>query len=236
MCEITEEGLLNVRTAAPLECGYEFINNPKFPEMNEGVSRNVDVDLLRKRMSLCDLCPASRDRLAGPILPEGNLDSKFAVVLRNPLSIDTPYTGYMRGDSNYAQVFHLYLKVLGIPRSELYITGALLCSVPDERVPTFEENRGCGGLYKEYEINLLKKVRVIFLMGEDALKQFVDPRLTIKTNWSDNYFIPKTPATYLLPILHVGTYLNNPDQQKNILKHLLTLRKRFVDPVKKGLL
>jgi len=222
MCKLTEEGLSNVRTADPLVCTYGFL------DFKCSIKEDIE------NIEGCGICSACLDRLCSPLCPEGRFDSKFAMVFRNPLSVDTPYTGYMRADCDFGQVFQLYLKILGIAKTELYMTGALFCPVPDDRIPTIEENRLCGCVYKEKEISRLNNVRIIFLMGEDALKQFIDPKLNIRDHWSDTYYIASDPSVYLLPIFHVGTYLNNVEEQRNILKHLLILRKRFVEPVKRG--
>lgn len=228
---VTIEGLENVRISEPIECDCEILNHEN-PKCEKTDWTWLDI---QDNISNCKRCSAHLDRPSMPLLPEGNHESRFVFVLRNPLSIDTPLSGYMRSDSNYGQVFQLYLKALGIQRAEAYVTGTIFCPIPDSRFPMSEERSICQ-CFKEIEFGFLRNVRIIFLMGEDAIKQFVDERLSIRSDWSNLFYCSTTPKTYLVPILHVGFYLNNENEQMGILKHLTILRHRFVDPIRKGLL
>lgn len=228
---LTEEGLNNVRMESPLECSYSFMDGVSNPD-DDRISWFEFQDEIR----CCRKCTANLDRTSCPILPEGSTNSRFSFVLRNPLSIDSPFIGYMRADSNYGQVFQTYLKVLGIQRSELYITGTMFCSSPDTRVPNKKEQRICGDSYKRTEIGFLKHLRILFLMGDNALRQFVDYDLSLLEGWMNTYYIQSDPKIFLLPVFHVGFYLKNESERMDILRHLALLRYRFVDPIRKGLL
>ena len=222
---ITEERLLNVAVLPPVPCTVEF-------DEAGGIYEEPSSIHFRNHIRNCSACNARLDRVSNPIPPEGDPESLFVIVGRNPSSVDTVNSGIFRKDSNYGKIFELYLERLGLSRGEVYLTNSLFCPLPQNRDPHPLERIVCS-LHKKVEFGFVRKARIVLLMGDDALKQFVDPSLDIRSNW-DRYFA--IGSRFLIPIMHVGFFLKNPHEQNNIIRHLEVIKHRFIAPVKKGIL
>lgn len=222
---VTEDRLHNIATLPPIQCTLEFENTGALYHKKSHVD-------FRQNLSGCGGCNVQSVRTSKPVLPEGDPESVFVVVGRNPSSVDTPESGTFRKDSNYGNIFDLYLSRLGLSRSEIYLTNSLFCPLPQKRDPRPLERLICG-LHKTVEFGFVKRARVILLLGDDALKQFIDPLLDIRSSW-DKYFA--TGSRFLIPLMHVGFFIRNPHEQPNILRHLEIIKNRFITPIKKGIL
>ena len=119
----------------------------------------------------CDICIHSNFK---PLHGDGYLDAAIMFVSRNPTALehkkDIPLI------SVNGLVFQQFLDLFNFNRDTIYITNAVKCKTPSNRVPTETEIVNCNN-YLQIEINKVNP-KIIVLIGDVAIKSYFN--LTFK--------------------------------------------------------
>jgi len=130
---------------------------------------DMDYQKFRFMMSNCVSCDARKES-KNVVLSEGDVTADTVFVGRNPGSTEDIYCKPFHPSSTTGAWFMRYLETLGVDRSKIYLTNALLCHTEKDRSPTDVELLWCS-VWRYLEFLRLKNMKYLFLLGGDALKQ-----------------------------------------------------------------
>jgi uracil-DNA glycosylase family 4 len=139
------------------------------------------------------------------VTPEGSELVETIIVGRNPGQMENAYGRVFHPDAPAGRILNsFYLGALNIPREFCYITQSSFCHTYRDREPTQIETSLCS-VWKYIEFSYLKNARYIFLLGLDAIQQF----LGYETKFDDVFktiFQTKLfeKDVMLIPVYHPG--------------------------------
>lgn len=115
----------------------------------------------------CDLHYSSNYQNIPAILNPG---CKFLFIGRNPNGTEAKENSLFPSGTPQGELFKKYLNALGIGLGEISVINMCNCYAKGNRPPTQEEINKCIA-FKKFEMDAISKnVRIIFPMGQDALK------------------------------------------------------------------
>lgn len=128
---------------------------------------NTKLDALQDQMSACGSCDLCKTRTK-VVFGEGSQEPLIMIVGEAPGEEEDlkgiPFIG------KAGQKLDSILGYLGVSRSDIYITNAVLCRPPNNRVPRKEEMDACKWRL-DLQVKLLRP-KLIILLGRTALEQF----------------------------------------------------------------
>lgn len=112
-------------------------------------------------------------------------------------------------------------EVVGISRSELYISNAVRCYTPGNRKPTQDEEDNCREFLDEEMVMI--KPKIVVALGSVAFKQLTGMNGIMKHHGSVTYSIKYNVP--VLPVLHPSPLnMNSPERGKAFHEDLLKLK------------
>jgi len=128
---------------------------------------NASLDALRDQMSACGSCDLCKTRTQ-VVFGDGSHEPLIMIVGEGPGEEEDlkglPFIG------KAGQKLDSILSYVGVQRQDIYITNAVLCRPPNNRVPRKEEMDACKWRL-DLQIKLLRP-KLIILLGRTALEQF----------------------------------------------------------------
>jgi len=142
------------------------------------------------------------------ISPIGSKEAEIILVGQNPgrqeVVEDVPFVG------KAGQLLNEMLKKAGINREDIYITNVVKCLTPNNRKPKKPEIEKCTKIHLENELSLLKNKKVIGLLGEVAIKYFLqDDKISKITDLVGKEFWSNKYNCWLLPLYHPSFFLRH---------------------------
>lgn len=132
----------------------------------QGKTREEFIQILKK----CVCCPV-RNEARQVVPPEGSFDSDIVLCGRNPGRSEDLHGRPFFPTAPGGKWFEKYLEGLSLKRQDVYITNSLFCYTKKDRMPEWTEISVCMA-WKVLEMFYLKNLRYLFLMGNDAIREF----------------------------------------------------------------
>jgi uracil-DNA glycosylase family 4 len=180
----------------------------------------VNVQEYRAMMSSCKSC-SIRNEARQAVLPDGDVNSKFIFIGRNPSDPDDMYDMIFSFDAQSTRILDFYFKALDIYRFNAYLTNACFCHTNRDRVPVKSEVEICSK-WKNQEFSYLKNMRYVFLLGPEASQQF----LGYDVKFEDVRNIVFQSKLFnrdimFFPVYHPGFLIRNQDLLNETIKFLV---------------
>jgi len=200
------------------ELGYKYTDEKPFTgEEQNALELPNNLGELKKQAQNCHLCSLSKGR-NHVVFGEGNEQAEVMFVGDAPLEIEDnegkPFLG--RGGEMLTAMIE---KVLGVPRSKVYITNLLKCHPLASKEVHESELHTCKAyLFKEIE---LVKPKVIVTLGEKAYHYLTNDTTALKE--IRGTVIQKEKHT-IVPTYHPNFLLKNPSLKKEVFLDLQKVR------------
>jgi len=196
------------------ELGYKYTDAKLYSHKEKNsLSLPHNLEALKKQAQNCHLCSLSKGRTK-VVFGEGNPDADIMFIGDIPLEIEDNDGRIFLGKSG-DMLTAMIEKVLGIPRSEVYLSNLLKCHPILSKEVNESEFHTCKSyLFKEIE---LVQPKVIVTLGERAyhyLTGDVTPLKKIRGT-----LITRDNAT-ILPTYHPSFLLRNPSLKKDVFEDL----------------
>jgi uracil-DNA glycosylase family 4 len=114
----------------------------------------------------CASCP----RIRRPVLSSGPRPCRLLLLSECPSTNDDKFNRPLSGQAGQ-ELDNTYLPLLNLPRSEIFVTNARLCSHSDYHLPTTQEVEDCCAVHLSQTLNEVKP-QVIMPMGAVACSVF----------------------------------------------------------------
>lgn len=185
---------------------------------------------LEKKAASCRLCPCLADQPAVLSSANGSLNAGIVFVAEAPGRFGAGRTGVPFQGDRSGDNFETLLKHIGLTRSEVFITNAVLCNPladGNNRRPTAGEIKNCSAFLKE-SLSIIQP-KVVVTLGTVAL-QGLNIILGTRFQLNQNVAQPlATPDFTLFPLYHPSPRVTNWKrplaQQKKDFKKALRLFK-----------
>lgn len=172
-------------------------------------------DLL-KEISSCTRCQR-RKACLGPVLPAGSPSSPVVIQGRDPGKMEDlerrPFSERAPG----GRLLNRYLQVLGISRTQCYITNTLFCYSPQ---PPALQELSCCLLYKPREFSFLSP-KVVLLLGNDAYRSHIT---TTRSVMFDSGVVFDRDGVKYIPLIHPGQVVRSPSLRERLFRDLIRVR------------
>lgn len=185
-------------------------------------------------MKRCQKCAISKERPCFPVPPSGDLDARYVFYGRMPGKADSRESTQFYSHSLNGSLFDDYLIQLGIPRQDIFVTNAVLCPTRGERSPQPEEVSACS-MWKPIELGFLTGPKFVFLMGNDALRSFINQGMVslvrnygVKYVYESKFLWPG--RVFIFPILHPGSCMRDRGLIPIVNFHLSEISRMYVKP------
>ena len=191
-------------------------------------SRTLGFKKLEEKASTCRICPSLADQQAILSSANGSLKSKIVFVAEAPGRFGAGRTGVPFQGDRSGDNFEILLKHIGLSRSAIFITNAVLCN-PFEglnnRRPNAKEINNCTSFLEE-TLNIIQP-EVVVTLGTVAL-QSINKILASRFQLSMNVAKPISVSDYILfPLYHPSPRVTNwkrpMTQQKKDFKKITKL-------------
>ena len=180
---------------------------------------------LVKKAASCRICPDLADQPAVLSSANGSLDANIVFVAEAPGRFGAGRTGVPFQGDRSGDNFEILLKHIGLTRSEVFITNAVLCNPLadcNNRRPTTKEIKSCSAfLKKSLDIIQPKVVITLGTVALSALNKLLGTRFKLSPN------VAKSLATgnfTLFPLYHPSPRVTNwkrpMEQQKKDFKKI----------------
>ena len=180
---------------------------------------------LVKKAASCRICPDLADQPAVLSSANGSLDANIVFVAEAPGRFGAGRTGVPFQGDRSGDNFEILLKHIGLTRSEVFITNAVLCNPladDNNRRPTAKEIKRCSAfLKKSLDIIQPKVVVTLGTVALSALNKLLGTRFKLSPN------VAKSLATgnfTLFPLYHPSPRVTNwkrpMEQQKKDFKKI----------------
>lgn len=176
-----------------------------------------------ERIKGCRACPVANERAFGPILPSGNRESKAVFVGNMPGKLEGENDHSFHKTSISGKYVDKYLDALGLGRNDVYLTNALLCPTKEGRDPTVSELYTCS-FHKFAELELLSKMRWIFLLGNHAAQQFLGVE-SIVPNYGTSY---SCGGRMIFCLFHPGTVTRDRKLYDAVMEQLAYIKANYL--------
>ena len=165
---------------------------------------------LEKKAASCRVCPSLADQSAVLSSANGSLDAKIVFVAEAPGRFGAGRTGVPFQGDRSGDNFEILLKHIGLTRSDVFITNAVLCNPLENgnnRRPNAGEIKNCSVFLKETLAIIQPKVVVTLgTVALQSLNQLLGTRF--KLNQSVAKPLP-TPNFTLFPLYHPSPRVTN---------------------------
>ncbi len=171
---------------------------------------NKNFHRLENDAASCRLCPSLADQPAVLGSANGSLNSGIVFVAEAPGRFGAGRTGVPFQGDRSGKNFEILLKHIGLTRSEVFITNAVLCNPLVEgnnRRPSAKEIRNCSAfLKKTLEIIQPKVVVTLGTVALNALNLILGSRFQLSQNVAKAI---GTPDFKLFPLYHPSPRVTN---------------------------
>ena len=197
--------------------GYKYTSIVPYQEKEPDFTLPNTFDALKKQAMECHLCTLSKSRQK-VVFGEGNVNADLVIVGDAPSNSDDSagkiFTG-RTGDS----LTRMIENVLGLKRSDVYITNILKCRALDSETLSPMDAHTCHP-YLLKEIELVRPKLIVtfgeiayrYLTGDDSA--LVDIRGIV--NEKEDYKV--------IPTFHPSYLLRNPSAKKDVFDDLLKVK------------
>ncbi|MBT3366253.1 MAG: uracil-DNA glycosylase [Nitrospina sp.] len=165
---------------------------------------------LEKKAASCRLCPSLADQPAVLSSANGSLNARIVFLAEAPGRFGAGRTGVPFQGDRSGDNFEILLKHIGLTRSEVFITNAVLCNPLENgnnRKPTAGEIKTCSG-FLQNTLGIIQP-RVVVTLGTVALQslnKILGTRFSLKQNVAQS--IPIQDFT-LFPLYHPSPRVTN---------------------------
>lgn len=180
---------------------------------------------LLDEISLCKRC--IRSAYCAPVKPEGDENAELLLHGVSPGRIEMETGRPFSPDAPGGRMLGAYLGLLGVPREKCYMTNAVFCGQPKDRLPTFDESKACMW-WKWWEYSKLTKLKGMVLMGNDAVRQvlgFTYPSLSQTNGKIVELTTVGVKKVKALLVFHPGYLLRKPKLRVLVKDALLNFRR-----------
>lgn len=119
-----------------------------------------------------------------PLKGSGNKDAVIMFISKNPTSIEYKNEEALTSKNNF--LFQSFLKIFNFDKSSIYITTAVKCKTPKNRIPSDIEIHNCR-FHLENEINTINP-KIIVLLGNIAIKSYFNLPIYIENYQIETLF------------------------------------------------
>jgi uracil-DNA glycosylase len=197
--------------------GYQYTSIVPYQEKEPDFTLPNTFEALKKQAMECHLCELSKSRQK-VVFGEGNVNAELMIVGDAPSNSDDSagkiFTG-RTGDT----LSKMIENVLGLKRSDVYITNLLKCRALDSESPSPMDAHTCQPyLLKEIE---LVKPKLILTFGEMAYRYLTgDDSLLIEIRGT----VHEKDDYKVIPTFHPSYLLRNPSAKKDVLSDLIKVK------------
>lgn len=183
-----------------------------------------NIDSLKADCLACRRCSIGGqmvdDKFLSNVFSNMNISAKYMVVGQNPGSEEAERSEPFVGISG--RMFdQLVDEVLGMTRSDFYISNTCRCVTPENRKPTMSEIDNCRS-FLDREIKIVNP-KLIISLGGPALEQLTGIHGIMKHH-GNKIFSPRY-GVFVFPLLHPSPLnLNNPLKLEMFIDDLLKLK------------
>ena len=198
------------------------------PDQNPLSEKTKPFRRLEKKAASCRLCPCLADQPAVLSSANGSLNTKIVFVAEAPGRFGAGRTGVPFQGDRSGDNFEILLNHIGLSRSEVFITNAVLCNPLENgnnRRPITGEIKNCSSFLKE-TLGIIRP-RVVVTLGIVALQSL---NLILGTRFQLNQNVAQplpTPDFTLFPLYHPSPRVTNwkrpMAQQKRDFKKITRL-------------
>ena len=193
--------------------GYKYTSIVPYQEKEPDFTLPNTFEALKKQALECHLCTLSKSRQK-VVFGEGNVNADLMIVGDAPSNSDDSagkiFTG-RTGDT----LTKMIENVLGLKRSDVYITNLLKCRALDSESPSPIDAHTCQP-YLLKEIKLVKPKLILtfgemayrYLTGDDSLLSDIRGTVHKKEDYK------------VIPTFHPSYLLRNPSAKKDVLEDL----------------
>ena len=197
--------------------GYRYTSIVPYQEKEPDFSLPNSYEALKKQAMECHLCELSKSRQK-VVFGEGNTDADLMIVGDAPSNSDDS-TGKVFTGRTGDTLTKMLENVLGLKRSDVYITNILKCRALDNSTPSSVNAHTCQPyILKEIE---LVKPKLIITFGELACRFLTGDN----TPLADIHGAVYTKDSYsVIPTYHPSYLLRNPSAKKEVFDDLLKVK------------
>ena len=196
------------------EMGYHYTDTKPFSyEEQNRLELPNSLDELKKQASNCHLCSLSKSRNK-VVFGEGNKNAELMFVGDMPIEMEDDAGQIFLGRGG-EMLTAMIEKVLGLQRSDVYITNLLKCHpLNTQEAPETAYHTCKSYLFKEIE---LVKPKIIVTLGEEAYHYISNEKSSLaKVRGELNHM----KDFQLMPTYHPNFLLKNPSLKKEVLVDL----------------
>jgi len=197
--------------------GYKYTSVVPYQEIEPDFTLPNTLKALKKQAIECHLCTLSKTRQK-VVFGEGNTNAELMIVGDTPSNSDDS-TGKIFTGRTGDTLTKMIENVLGLKRSDIYITNLLKCRALDNKSPSSMDAHTCQP-YLLKEIELIKPKLILtfgeiayrYLTGDDS--SLIDIRGTVHEK--DDYKV--------IPTFHPSYLLRNPSAKKDVFEDLKKIK------------
>ena len=165
---------------------------------------------LEKKAASCRLCPKLADETAILSSANGSLDASIFFIAEAPGRFGARRTGVPFQGDRSGDNFEVLLKHIGLIRSEVFITNAVLCNPlidGNNRRPSAKEIKNCTSFLKE-SLDIIRPKVVVTLgtVALNAINQILSTRFQLSQNVAQSISMPDFK---LFPLYHPSPRVTN---------------------------
>jgi uracil-DNA glycosylase len=165
---------------------------------------------LEKKAASCRLCTNLADETAILSTANGSLDANIFFIAEAPGRFGARRTGVPFQGDRSGDNFEILLKHIGLMRSEVFITNAVLCNPPidgNNRRPSAKEIKNCTSFLKE-SLDIIRPKVVVTLgtVALSAINQLLNTRFQLSQNVAQSLAMPDFK---LFPLYHPSPRVTN---------------------------
>ena len=196
------------------ELGYQYTNTKPFSyEEQNNLELPNSLSELKNQANNCHLCSLSKSRNK-VVFGEGNENADLMFVGGIPIEMEDDAGRIFLGRGG-DMLTAMIEKVLGLQRSDVYISNLLKCHPLNTQEPEETVFHTCKGyLFKEIE---LVKPKIIITLGEEAYHYISNENSNLKNVRGE---IINHKNFKLMPTYHPNFLLKNPSLKKEVLVDL----------------
>ena len=166
--------------------------------------------LLEKKAASCRLCPKLADETAILSSANGSLNASIFFIAEAPGRFGARRTGVPFQGDRSGDNFETLLKHIGLIRSEVFITNAVLCNPlidGNNRRPSAKEIKNCTSFLKE-SLDIIRPKVVVTLgtVALNAINQILSTRFQLSQNVAQSISMPDFK---LFPLYHPSPRVTN---------------------------
>ena len=197
--------------------GYNYTSVNSFKEEEPNLNLPDTLEKLKKQAIECHLCQLSKTRTS-VVFGEGNINADIMFIGDAPGGAEDaagkPFTG-RSGDL----LTKMIENVLGISRSDIYITNILKCKTNNNEKPTQVQAHTCQAfLLKQIE---LVKPKIVVTLGEDAYYYLSGDESELSEVRGR---VHKQHGYELVATYHPNHLLRNPSVKKDAFEDLKVIK------------